>query len=1118
MKSVFIENKIGIENYFTGVVEQVYGRLGKLNQNIVMVQYSNDFSIEDQELEKKTASAADSVYFAWHEFKYNEIACGYAPFLDIICDMFRRYGTGSFDAFMSECGVYVPHQEILKSYYETGCCSRTEMVLLDEVEYEQKRMVEGIAAMLLAVSSCCPVVIVINRFQLASRSAMKLVCELLQISSSDIGMVLAVNGRPMRTEGISEYWETIVEKMEDGSNIYHIGNGEKRREGRPDEDGGDHREFQSVFQDISNTIELLDYNQAEEFFQDIFHRIKFEGEEISDDEKLQIYPLYARTSILKGDFPKALELIGDMAELQIAGKDRQIRFAGEYYLAMCQMYQGKLGESFDHAQRAKELAEEMGDSRRQLEAELLSVEAQMSGWHNLLFCLRDIEISEEFLERLKRYGYRNYLAHIYTYAFDNEPDVVKEAYESEFLLNYFSKGIALAREIGNEYLIHNAYQKNVMISATYGANEIAIMYLMKIFQMEKGRVSLECGRTYSALGYNFSAFGRYDLAVSYYQHALKLFYQLRLPVEIAEVHYNMALNCIMHNDFVKSGYYLQLCMKTIEKLHLNGLRVCTLSKLYGLQALISILQNDGFNCQRYLLNSSQFLNYVMDRQGSKIETNHDYAQFDEEFFLCWFCRALLAKATGDYETAQENFAQAEQFMMKARSNTYYAYPLFCRNRMELFQIMGKTEQYEAEKAAMEAYCRKRENVLERIPKWVFEEVGLQDNPEETLRDSQLVTLVKQENQTRKIRDSRKQMEYLFSWQKLIDVNDLDAATMVSNAIRSFLYQFGNDHALYVRYDGGNPRVLYNDTGVELTREQALAIGKVLKQDPQGFAVSKISGNFVEHRDIISFFGEDDVCSLAAVPFFKNGKIESVIITYILMKDNWHTSAESYMISEEDLLVYQLLFREMSYSINRLEAYEKIYEMNQKLNHAAKTDTLTGIQNRNGLYQELEVLTERLKREGRKCSLGVMFIDLDNFKPYNDTFGHNVGDVILTSMARIFCEVTKGRGIVCRYGGDEFLIILEDYGRDAIEELARSIYRKLEEAHGFADEVIRIMGNEVVLDPQQQITCSIGIAMSDGISEEQDINRLIKCADDVLHSIKEGEKGMYALWDGGKSAE
>ena len=112
-----------IDKYYNGVIEQVYNHVGTTEKNIVMASYNNDFSIEKLETVKRYRKQMDSVFFASREFGYRELTGAYDPFLDTICDMFREYGTGDFDAFMDTCGVYELHKEILRSYYENGICT-----------------------------------------------------------------------------------------------------------------------------------------------------------------------------------------------------------------------------------------------------------------------------------------------------------------------------------------------------------------------------------------------------------------------------------------------------------------------------------------------------------------------------------------------------------------------------------------------------------------------------------------------------------------------------------------------------------------------------------------------------------------------------------------------------------------------------------------------------------------------------------------------------------------------------------------------------------------------------------------------------------------------------------
>ena len=131
------------------------------------------------------------------------------------------------------------------------------------------------------------------------------------------------------------------------------------------------------------------------------------------------------------------------------------------------------------------------------------------------------------------------------------------------------------------------------------------------------------------------AMGENALAANYFKKSLEMFYELRKPEDIAEVQYNMSLNCIMQERYAEAESYLTQCVKTIEKLQLNSLRVCNLSKLYGLLALVTIMQGNSFNCERYLFNCRQFLNYILEKDEVEngLTTVHDYAKSDDDLFL-----------------------------------------------------------------------------------------------------------------------------------------------------------------------------------------------------------------------------------------------------------------------------------------------------------------------------------------------------------------------------------------------------------------------------------------------------------------------------------------------------
>ena len=1101
-----------IQKYYNGVIEQVYNRIGREQRNIVMASYNNDFSIAELENIKRYQKQQDKVFFTWHEFGYGTLARAYEPFLDTICDMFRKYDGGNFDDFLRSCEVYELHRKLFLGYYEKGECCREESVLLNEVKYEQYRMTKAIADMLKALSQKHPVVIVINRFQLAGKSTMELVYSLITNPSANIGIVLGVNEMHSCMEKASEVWDHIIECLEDSNHVYHIGS------------SGRHRKQKQSFyrEDYSKTIEklnhiqmFLDYDQVQFYCQDIEHKLAFEDVPMEERVKRDFYLLYAYISILQAELSKALELVDRVQRIQLPDKNHFYHTQCALLKATCLMYQGKLEKAEKYAGIARAKAEIGGDPKLVFRAELLGVMSRMSGWNNIFFCVKDIPVEDDLIRKLQEYHYKNHLAHIYIYAYDNNSGALEEAYRTKKALSFYGKGMELAKEIGNEQLEEEACQKNIMMASTNGMNEIAMMYSVHSFQLLKDKNGASAGRIFSGIGYNLSAMGKNQEAEKYYNHAIEIFYRLRLPEDIAEVFYNRSLNYIMQGNYIEAEHDLQIVMKGIEKLHLNSLRVCNLSKLYALLALACVLQKDRFNCDRYLSSCRQFLNYIIEKEKEKKEEDiiHDYAQCDDDMFLYCFSKGLLNRLDGEDETALAVFEKAEDFLLRAEGNQFFCYHIFRQQRMELFQKFGKDKEYQREKSLLEKHEEKYRLTDEELQNELLHIVEMGEDARVCkVSVEEVEALIKQEGVTKDYLSSKQQVEFVSTWQKLIDVNenDMEITDMVQNAIRTFINRFSLDCALYICFQEDEPHVLYNDTGRKMTKEVLGGICSAMKSYSQGFAVSKISDSFVEYQDVISYFGVDEVCSFAAVPFKKNGSITSLLITYVRMKDNWHGSIERYMLNEDDLDIYKLLFREMEYSINRMEANLKVYEMNRKLQEAAVTDMLTGIYNRAGMYEKIHEMTEEIHITGKPQRVGLMFIDLDNFKPYNDTYGHEAGDIVLREMVGIFEAVSSRRGFVSRFGGDEFILILNTDDKGELEQMAKDIYRRIEAAGGFKDQIEEHLGHQVQLDQSSYVTCSIGIARAGEVSGEEDINELIRKADDLLYFVKTGEKGHYAF--------
>ena len=208
---------------------------------------------------------------------------------------------------------------------------------------------------------------------------------------------------------------------------------------------------------------------------------------------------------------------------------------------------------------------------------------------------------------------------------------------------------------------------------------------------------------------------------------------------------------------------------------------------------------------------------------------------------------------------------------------------------------------------------------------------------------------------------------------------------------------------------------------------------------------------------------------------------------------------------------QLSDRQLADTLYRLKARNEISQMNRMLQQSAVTDLLTGLLNRQGFAKQVEDY-ETAVSKGKKQNVcaTVLYMDLDNFKICNDTFGHAVGDVILIAFSRLFERVAGDKGYVVRYGGDEFLMILPDAALDVGIEAAEEIYREIAKADHFKKEIEQAIRESITISEQDRLSCSIGIA-SMPVYNREEMDIALKHADTKLYAVKKSEKSNYSVW-------
>jgi diguanylate cyclase (GGDEF)-like protein/PAS domain S-box-containing protein len=179
------------------------------------------------------------------------------------------------------------------------------------------------------------------------------------------------------------------------------------------------------------------------------------------------------------------------------------------------------------------------------------------------------------------------------------------------------------------------------------------------------------------------------------------------------------------------------------------------------------------------------------------------------------------------------------------------------------------------------------------------------------------------------------------------------------------------------------------------------------------------------------------------------------------------------------------------------------EAREKLAHAALHDALTGLANRTSFLEHLEVGLKRAARTD--TDVAVLFIDLDNFKMVNDSFGHAAGDELLKAVGSRLQAAVRGMDVVARQGGDEFLILLSDLESQAIRNFSPS-----SAAEVVASKVRAILREPfVVEDIEIYVSASIGISLHP--TDGEDAETLLKHADVAMYSVKDSGRDGYARY-------
>ncbi len=279
--------------------------------------------------------------------------------------------------------------------------------------------------------------------------------------------------------------------------------------------------------------------------------------------------------------------------------------------------------------------------------------------------------------------------------------------------------------------------------------------------------------------------------------------------------------------------------------------------------------------------------------------------------------------------------------------------------------------------------------------------------------------------------------------------------------------------------------LYVASCTGFDEENVTAERRVLGQGFYGAVAASGEGRVVRDvKDAEDLPGEDifgsTTNSILAVPFFRKEEVMGLICAY---------KNEPGVFEPSDLELFNSMAEHLSVALQNATLFEET-----KLK--AIQDSLTGLYNKGYFLESLAAELEKSERYNR--ALSIFMLDIDNFKHYNDTNGHPEGDEVLKELSLLLKETIRSIDIPCRYGGEEFVIILPETTKEGASIIAERLVTAVKE-HYFPYEESQPLG-----------FVSISVGLASFPKDSSDMTTLIKRMDEALYRAKHAGKNRLVV--------
>lgn len=1026
----------------------------------------------------------------YHEYKSHEMRTAYEPFLGWIKDTYyEKYADDySVEEFVKNCGIYSLQQDTIAAYIKDGKARRMLDVMVEEYDYECDRMTQSFCSAMEYIAEQKPIVLAIDKVFMAPFSVLRLINYMIK-RVRNIYFIFTYDENYLVKEYCRSQWDVLMNMANENNMMFELSGNEKQNGMRyPDEFVCKEELLDNYIVNLFDMIHTFCSRDAMYYAKIISEFIARDNKNITSLQKFYVYMAIANAELALSNYKNVLYACEKMVPLLNDIKDLKADYVHNYIMAKAQLLLSDSDLTYRFCKQCRNIANKLGNEKLLMNVDVIETVAHYGTMKEMFKCDYTYKVSPDIIERLKKYNHENFLAYVYAFSFENDEEAVISISNGERESVYFSKAIEIGERLNNKNFLLMAYMKNVILYSEYGRYDcVTIMYEKRLKNLDKDK-PVRIAHAYSGLAYNCVVLEEYSKADAYLKQGMRILMDEKCAEDLAETLYNMLVNYYVAGCNQKTVECGTLLFKILELIGIHSIQICNTSKLYGFVVLAYYKLGQIYDCYYYLNKMEVTMSYIL---GSEKEA--DRKLWYSDLFVYYLCKANMAMYEEQYSEAEEYFALSKTYMMKVEGDRYYSDMEYARFVSLLYDKQNRLE--EKQKVFEETYdyyisknYKHRAECVKAMMEGREYKIA-NDFANDPLPAKAILEMSELYGAKKMIEDREKDVNFLALCHETMGMEQDNVLGMVENAVNIIQNSFNLDRLVLLEKKNDKYTTTYSNGAIKLNVKDIKDLFDFFESYRMEFISSRIDNSFTMYNEILDKFNAGIIATIVGIPIFKEGELSRVFIGIVDVHRGF--TANKKFLNTHNLTIMKYAVNQLSDSIKRIMNNCMINAMNLELSKSAVTDQLTGIYNRMGL--------DKLVKDGLSEKGSLLYLDLDYFKKYNDTYGHDTGDLILKCFANILADNVKNIGYAIRYGGDEFVAIIPEKDEAFAKKLATNINEEFKENY---EVKMAIEG--------QMISASIGVAEYDDSSKEG-IEQGLKAADLALYEVKNLGRGRVIGW-------